>query len=41
MDENPKVKEEFDTIIEVLNAGATGEIKRLLDHIAILEDMIE
>lgn len=41
LEENPKAKEEFDTIIEVLNAGATGEIKRLLEYIEELEEMIE
>ena len=41
LEENPKAKEEFDTIIEVLNLGTIGEIKRLLNYIEVLEDMIE
>ena len=41
LEENPRAKEEFDNVIEVLNDGAVGEIKRLLDHIHALEDMIE
>ena len=40
-EENPKAKEEFDTIIDVLSAGATGEIERLLRYIEELEEMIE
>ena len=39
--ENAQAKEEFENIIEVLNLGATGEIKRLLRHIEQLEEMIE
>ena len=31
--ENPQAKEEFENIVEVLNLGATGEIKRLVRHI--------
>ena len=41
LDENPKAKEEFDNIVTTLSDGATGQIKRLLDHINTLEDMIE
>ena len=39
--ENPQAKEEFENIVEVLNLGATGEIKRLVRHIEQLEEMIE
>ena len=41
LEQYPEAKEEFDNIITALSDGASGEIKRLLDHINTLEDMIE
>lgn len=39
--QHPEEKEEFDTIIEVLNIGSTEQIKMWMKHAERLEDMIE
>lgn len=37
----PEEKEEFDTIVDILNTGSVGQIRELLDYIVELETMIE
>jgi hypothetical protein len=39
--ENPEAKEEFDSIIEMLNLGSTEQIKMWINYAERLEDMIE
>lgn len=39
--QHPEEKEEFDFIFQNLNEFSTNEIKRLLEYIAVLEEMIE
>lgn len=39
--EHPEEKEEFDTIIELLNTGSIGQIKMWMHHAENLEEMIE
>lgn len=38
---HPEEKEEFDTIIELLNIGSVEQIKMWMRHAERLEDMIE
>ena len=39
--EHPEEKEEFDTIIELLNIGSVEQIKMWMNHVERLEEMIE
>ena len=39
--QHPEEKEEFDTIIEILNTGSNGQIKMWMHYAESLEDMIE
>lgn len=39
--QHPEEKEEFDTIIELLNTGSVEQIKMWMRHAERLEDMIE
>lgn len=41
LEKHPEEKEEFDTIIEVLNAGSNEEIKMWIEYANDLEKMIE
>ena len=41
LEENPKAKEEFDNIIEILNTGSIGQIKMWIEYANELEEMIE
>lgn len=39
--QHPEEKEEFDTIIKILNTGSVEQIKMWMRHAERLEDMIE
>lgn len=41
LQENPKAKEEFDNIIEILNMGSIEQIKMWIEYANELEEMIE
>ena len=41
LEKHPEEKEEFDTIIEVLNVGSNEEIKMWIGYANELEEMVE
>ena len=41
LEKHPEEKEEFDTIIEVLNVGSSEQIKMWIEYVNDLEKMIE
>ena len=41
LEKHPEEKEEFDTIIEVLNVGSNEQIKMWIEYANELEEMIE
>lgn len=41
LEKHPEEKEEFDTIIEVLNVGSNEQIKMWIEYVNDLEKMIE